>query len=80
MFLFAAGINSSRGSGIPDPQRDPGKGRKDKNFGIREFHYPREAAEARQKPSVRRTNNDFREAGFDLQTQRNFAKGSESES
>ena len=78
MLFFAAGIFSDRGSGIPDPQRDPGKGREGKNFRIWEFCYPWEAAAEGKKPPDGGAGDHLREAGFDFQAQRNFAEGGES--
>ena len=78
MFFFAAGIFSDCGSGIPDPQGDPGKGREDKNIRVWEFRYPREAAPEGKKPAVGGGNDDFREEGFDLQAQLIIAEGGES--
>ena len=57
------------------------KGEKVKISGFGTFitrYYPRETTQERQKPKNGGANNDFREAGLDLQTQRNIAEGSES--
>ena len=76
--FFEARIGSDRGSSISDSQRDHGKGREGKDFRFWEFYYPREAVAKREKPQDRCEFDDFREAGFDFQAQRNIAEGSES--
>lgn len=77
MFFFAARIGSDCGSGLPDLQGAPGKGRESNNFRIWEFPHPREAATEGKKPSDGRAGDYLRGAGFDLQAQGNAAEGSE---
>jgi hypothetical protein len=66
MLFFAAGIFSDRGAGVPDPEGDPGKWRKNKNFRIWEFHCPRETTPKGKKPPDGRRNDDFGETGLNF--------------
>ena len=52
-----------------------GKERKYKIFRLWKFSYPGEASPEEKNSPARRGSNHCREAGFDLQAQRNFAKG-----